>query len=97
MKPWKTLATDGKFTLRQREREYMVLSEGKIIMSSRQHGAEPQAACPSTVVRGDVASGQGVWIRVDWDRIERSTDGTTWSTGLMSASGLTGAAFGLVP
>lgn len=40
MKPWKTLATDGKFTLRQREREYMVLSEGKILMSSRQHGAE---------------------------------------------------------
>lgn len=58
---------------------------------------ETQAACPSTVVRGDVASGQGVWIRVDWDRIERSTDGTTWSTVLMSASGLTGAAFGLVP
>lgn len=44
MKPWKTLATDGKFTLRQREREYMVLSEGKIIMSSRQHGAEPDLA-----------------------------------------------------
>lgn len=40
MKPWKTLATDGRFTLRQREREYMVLSEGKILMSSRQHGAE---------------------------------------------------------
>lgn len=44
MKPWKTLATDGKFTLRQREREYMVLSEGKILMSSRQHGAEKDLA-----------------------------------------------------
>ncbi len=44
MKPWKTLATDGKFTLRQREREYMVLAEGKILMNSRQHGAEPELA-----------------------------------------------------
>lgn len=41
MKPWKTLATDGKFALRQREREYMVLADGKILMSSRQHGDEP--------------------------------------------------------
>ena len=40
MKPWKTLATDGKFSLRQREREYMVLHEGKILMTSRQHGSE---------------------------------------------------------
>lgn len=40
MKPWKTLATDGKFTLRQREREHMVLCEGKILMSSRHHGDE---------------------------------------------------------
>ena len=44
MKPWKTLATDGKFSLRQREREYMVLHEGKILMSSRHHGAEPELA-----------------------------------------------------
>ena len=44
MKPWKTLATDGKFSLRQREREYMVLSEGKILMTSRQHGAEKDLA-----------------------------------------------------
>ncbi len=44
MKPWKTLATDGKFTLRQREREYMVLADGKILMSSRQHGAEKDLA-----------------------------------------------------
>lgn len=42
MKPWKTLATDGKFTLRQREREYMVLENGKILLSSRQHGEEPE-------------------------------------------------------
>ena len=42
MKPWKTLATDGKFTLRQREREFMALSEGKILMSSLQHGSEPE-------------------------------------------------------
>ena len=44
MKPWKTLATDGKFTLRQREREYMVLADGKILMNSRHHGAEPELA-----------------------------------------------------
>lgn len=44
MKPWKTLATDGKFALRQREREYMVLADGKILMNSRHHGEEPELA-----------------------------------------------------
>lgn len=44
MKPWKTLATDGKFTLRQREQEYMVLSEGKILLNSRHHGSEKELA-----------------------------------------------------
>ena len=44
MKPWKTLATDGKFSLRQRENEYLVLNEGKILMSSRHHGTEPELA-----------------------------------------------------
>lgn len=44
MKPWKTVATDGKFSLRQREREYLVLCEGKILMSSRHHGAEAALA-----------------------------------------------------
>lgn len=44
MKPWKTLATDGKFTLRQREHEYMVLADGKILMNSRHHGEEPELA-----------------------------------------------------
>lgn len=44
MKPWKTVATDGKFSLRQREREYLVLSDGKILMSSRHHGSEGELA-----------------------------------------------------
>ena len=42
MKPWKTLATDGKFSLRQREGEYLVLQDGKILISSRHHGHEPE-------------------------------------------------------
>lgn len=41
MKPWKTLATSGAYTLRQREREFMVLEQGKIILTSRTHGTEP--------------------------------------------------------
>lgn len=45
MKPWKTLATDGTYSLRQREREFMVLKEGKILVTSRSSGLEP------TVVR----------------------------------------------
>lgn len=44
MKPWKTLATDGKFTLRQRDTEYMVQSEGKILVTSRRHGSEEELA-----------------------------------------------------
>lgn len=44
MKPWKTLASDGKWTLRQREREYMVQLEGKIFLTSRRHGREEELA-----------------------------------------------------
>jgi spermidine synthase len=44
MKPWKTLATDGKWTLRQRDSEYMVQVDGKILMTSRRHGSEDELA-----------------------------------------------------
>jgi len=54
------------------------------------------AACTQTVARGDVAYGQGVWVRVSWDRIERSTNGTSWTSVLSSSNGLTGVAFGVV-
>lgn len=44
MKPWKTLATDGKYQLRQRDRELMVLAAGKIVLTSRSAGLEPDVA-----------------------------------------------------
>ncbi len=44
MKPWKTLARDGKWTLRQRDTEYMVQVEGKILFMSRRHGSEEDLA-----------------------------------------------------
>ncbi|MFO0595314.1 MAG: hypothetical protein U0228_08420 [Myxococcaceae bacterium] len=44
MKPWKTLATDGKWTLRQRDAEFMVQVDGKILMTSRRHGSEDELA-----------------------------------------------------
>lgn len=44
MKPWKTLASDGKWTLRQRDAEFMVQAEGKIVMTSRRHGGEDELA-----------------------------------------------------
>lgn len=44
MKPWKTLATDGKWTLRQRGTEFMVQVDGKILMTSRRHGSEDELA-----------------------------------------------------
>ncbi len=40
MKPLKTLATSGKWTLRQRDNEFMVQADGKILMTSRRHGSE---------------------------------------------------------
>lgn len=40
MKPWKTLASSGAFTLRQRDREFMVLEQGKIMLTSRSSGLE---------------------------------------------------------
>ena len=55
------------------------------------------SACSMTVQRGDVAFGQGVWIRVNGTRIERSTNGTTWSPVLTSSSGLNAVAFGVIP
>lgn len=44
MKPWKTLATDGKWSLRQRDTEFMVQVDGKILMTSRRHGSEDELA-----------------------------------------------------
>ena len=44
MKPWKTIATDGKWTLRQRDHEFMVQVDGKILMTSRRHGSEDELA-----------------------------------------------------
>jgi spermidine synthase len=44
MKPWKVLATEGKWTLRQRDTEFMVQADGKIIATSRRHGGEEQLA-----------------------------------------------------
>jgi spermidine synthase len=44
MKPWKTLATDGKWALRQRDSEFMVQVDGKILMTSRRHGNEDELA-----------------------------------------------------
>lgn len=40
MKPWKTLATSGKWTLRERDAEFMVQVDGKILLTSRRHGNE---------------------------------------------------------
>jgi spermidine synthase len=40
MKPLKTIATDGTWTLRQRGEEYMVQADGQMRMTSRRHGSE---------------------------------------------------------
>jgi hypothetical protein len=56
------------------------------------------STCTTLVDKGDVAHGGGVWLRVNWMSVERSTDdGAHWTTVLNSSSGLTGVAFGLVP
>jgi spermidine synthase len=44
MKPWKTIGTDGKFTLRQRGGEYLVQVDGHVLMNSRRHGSEEALA-----------------------------------------------------
>jgi spermidine synthase len=44
MKPWKVLATEGKWTLRQRDTEFMVQENGKILVTSRSHGGEVDLA-----------------------------------------------------
>ncbi len=53
-------------------------------------------ACNSTVVAGDVAFGHGVWVRSNWTQVQRSTDGTHWTTVLTTIAGVTGVAFGEV-
>jgi spermidine synthase len=53
MKPWKVLATDGQFSLRQRGHEFMIQVEGKILMTSKRHGSEEELArigCARTIV-----------------------------------------------
>jgi spermidine synthase len=40
MKPWKTLATQGAWTLRQRGEEFLVQVDGHVLMNSRRHGSE---------------------------------------------------------
>jgi spermidine synthase len=53
MKPWKVLAKDGNFSLRQRNDEFMIQVEGKILMTSRRHGSEEELArigCARTIV-----------------------------------------------
>jgi spermidine synthase len=44
MKPWKTLATQDGWTLRQRDREFLVQVDGRVLMSSRRHGSEEALA-----------------------------------------------------
>lgn len=44
MKPWKTLATQGAWTLRQRGEEFLVQVEGRVLMNSRRHGSEEALA-----------------------------------------------------
>jgi spermidine synthase len=75
MKPWKTLATSGVFTLRQRDREFMVLEQGKIVLTSRTNGTEEDVAriafarldthSPRVLVGG---LGFGVLLRAVLDR-----------------------------
>jgi hypothetical protein len=44
MKPWKTLAADGGWTLRQRGEEFLVQVDGRVLMNSRRHGSEEALA-----------------------------------------------------
>jgi spermidine synthase len=44
VKPWKVLATEGRWTLRQRDTQFMVQVDGKILSTSRQHGEEATVA-----------------------------------------------------
>lgn len=44
MKPWKVIASEGKWTLRARGDEFLVQVEGRILLSSRRHGSEQALA-----------------------------------------------------
>ncbi len=44
VKPWQTLATEGPLTLKTRGGEFLVLTDGKILMGSKRHGSEDELA-----------------------------------------------------
>lgn len=44
MKPWQTVASAGPLTLKQRGTEYLVLTDGKVLMGSKRHGSEDELA-----------------------------------------------------
>jgi len=44
VKPWQTLATAGPLTLKTRGGEFLVLTEGKVLMGSKRHGSEDELA-----------------------------------------------------
>jgi spermidine synthase len=44
VKPWQTLSTAGPLTLKRRGSEFIVLTDGKILMGSKRHGSEDELA-----------------------------------------------------
>ncbi len=44
VKPWHTLATAGPLTLKHRAGEYLILTDGKVLMGSKRHGSEDELA-----------------------------------------------------
>jgi spermidine synthase len=44
MKPWKVIASEGKWTLRSRGDEFLVQVEGRVLLSSRRTGSEAELA-----------------------------------------------------
>lgn len=44
VKPWQTLATAGALTLKTRGDEFLVLTDGKVLMGSKRHGSEDELA-----------------------------------------------------
>lgn len=44
MKPLKTIATEGAWTLRQRGDEFLVQAQGRMLMTSKRHGSEEALA-----------------------------------------------------
>ncbi len=84
MKPWKTVdeakARGAKFTLKQREDEFLLLVDGKVLMSSREHGSEEsmiaaahegirRRASPEVMIGG---LGCGFTLRAALDAIPKS-------------------------